>query len=67
MVTDDYDAIAAEAMVRVILEDAYTPDGVDIWLHSWNNTLDAEPIQLIQNGRAQEVIDHAAWAVEGNG
>ena len=45
-----------------LLRDSYTDEGIKIWLHSRNRNLDLErPIDLLTQGRIEEVLDEARW------
>jgi transcriptional regulator with XRE-family HTH domain len=49
-----------------LLRDSYTDEGIDIWLHARNRNLDMRrPIDLIVEGRIEEVIDQAKWVAGG--
>jgi DNA-binding transcriptional regulator YiaG len=49
-----------------LLSDAYTDEGIDIWLHSRNRNLDMRrPIDLLKEGEAEQVLDQARWVVGG--
>ena len=49
-----------------VLGDAYTDEGIDIWLHSRNRNLGLRrPIDLITAGRFEEVLDEARWVTGG--
>lgn len=48
------------------LSDSYTPEGVDIWLHSRNRNLDMRrPIDLLIDGNLEQVLDEAKWVAGG--
>ncbi|MCH9729742.1 MAG: helix-turn-helix domain-containing protein [Actinomycetia bacterium] len=55
--------------VRTVVEllgDAYTEEGIDIWLHARNRNLDMRrPIELIVEGQIEKVIAEAKWVVGG--
>lgn len=54
------------AYVRELLEDIYTPDGVQVWLASPLQRLGGErPIDLINEGRVEEVVAVIAQMREG--
>jgi transcriptional regulator with XRE-family HTH domain len=49
-----------------LLSDAYTEEGIDIWLHSRNRNLDMRrPIDLLKEGEVDEVLEQAKWVVGG--
>jgi DNA-binding transcriptional regulator YiaG len=49
-----------------LLSDAYTDEGIDIWLHSRNRNLDMQrPIDLLKEGEVDQVLDQARWVVGG--
>jgi ribosome-binding protein aMBF1 (putative translation factor) len=49
-----------------LLQDSYTDEGIDIWLHARNRNLDMRrPIDLIIEGQIEEVIDQAKWVAGG--
>lgn len=49
-----------------LLSDAYTQEGIDIWLHSRNRNLDMQrPIDLLKEGEVDQVLDQARWVVGG--
>ena len=49
-----------------VLRDTYTPEGMEIWLRSRNRNLDLQrPIDLLMEGRTDEVLDQARWAAGG--
>jgi uncharacterized protein (DUF2384 family) len=40
------------------LSEVYTPEGIDIWIHGRNKSLgSARPIDLLRQGRFEEVLD----------
>ena len=49
-----------------ILHDSYTDEGIGIWLHSRNRNLDMQrPVDLLVEGRIDEVLDEARWVAGG--
>ncbi|UZJ26969.1 DUF2384 domain-containing protein (plasmid) [Rhodococcus antarcticus] len=49
-----------------VLRDTYTPEGMEIWLRSRNRNLDMQrPIELLMDGRTDEVLDQARWVAGG--
>ncbi len=39
------------------LRDVYSPEGIDIWLHGRNRTLDGQrPIDLLREGAFEEIL-----------
>jgi len=49
-----------------VLRDSYTPEGMEIWLRSRNRNLDLmRPIDLLMDGRTDEVLDQARWVAGG--
>jgi DNA-binding transcriptional regulator YiaG len=49
-----------------LLSDSYTPEGIDIWLHSRNRNLDMQrPIDLLIDGNLDQVLDEAKWVAGG--
>lgn len=49
-----------------LLQDSYTPEGIEIWLRSRNRNLDMQrPIDLLVEGRFDEVLDEARWVAGG--
>ena len=49
-----------------LLSDAYTEEGIDIWLHARNRNLDMQrPIDLLKEGEVDQVLDQAKWVVGG--
>lgn len=49
-----------------LLSDAYTEEGIDIWLHARNRNLDMRrPIDLLKEGEVDQVLDQAKWVVGG--
>lgn len=49
-----------------LLSDSYTDEGIDIWLHSRNRNLDLRrPVDLLVEGRIDDVIDQAKWVAGG--
>jgi transcriptional regulator with XRE-family HTH domain len=49
-----------------LLSDSYTPEGIDIWLHSRNRNLDMRrPIDLLVEGELEQVLDEAKWVAGG--
>lgn len=49
-----------------LLGDSYTEEGIEIWLHSRNRNLDmARPIDLLTEGRIDEVLEQARWVAGG--
>jgi DNA-binding transcriptional regulator YiaG len=62
---------AAERLLDVhaivdVLSDAYTREGIDIWLHARNRNLDMQrPIDLLKEGELDRVLDQARWVVGG--
>jgi DNA-binding transcriptional regulator YiaG len=49
-----------------LLSDSYTREGIDIWLHSRNRNLDMQrPIDLLVEGKLDEVLDEAKWVAGG--
>lgn len=49
-----------------LLGETYTDEGVDIWLRSRNRNLDLQrPIDLLQAGRLDEVLEEAKWVAGG--
>lgn len=49
-----------------LLHDSYTEEGIGIWLHSRNRNLDLQrPIDLLVEGRIDEVLDEARWVAGG--
>jgi transcriptional regulator with XRE-family HTH domain len=63
--------VAAERLLDIhaivdVLREAYTDEGIDIWLHSRNRNLDMQrPIDLIKEGEMDQVLDQARWVVGG--
>lgn len=50
-----------------VLADTYTPEGMEIWLRSRNRNLDLQrPIELLMEGRIEEVLDQARWVAGGS-
>lgn len=48
------------------LKDSYTDEGIEIWLRSRNRNLDMRrPIDLLVEGRIDEVLDQARWVSGG--
>lgn len=48
------------------LRDSYNDEGIQIWLHSRNRNLDMRrPIDLLTEGRIDEVLDEARWVAGG--
>ena len=62
---------AAERLLDIhaivdLLSDAYTYEGIDIWLHSRNRNLDMQrPIELLKEGEVDQVLEQAKWVVGG--
>lgn len=49
-----------------LLGDSYTEEGIDIWLHARNRNLDMQrPVDLLVEGRIDEVLDEARWVAGG--
>jgi transcriptional regulator with XRE-family HTH domain len=49
-----------------LLSDAYTAEGIDIWLHSRNRNLEMQrPIDLLKEGEVDQVLEQARWVVGG--
>jgi len=49
-----------------LLSDAYTDEGIDIWLHARNRNLDMRrPIDLLKEGEVDPVLEQARWVVGG--
>jgi uncharacterized protein (DUF2384 family) len=49
-----------------LLHDAYTDEGIKIWLHSRNRNLDmSRPIDLLTEGRIDEVLEEAESVAGG--
>ncbi|TQF74115.1 DUF2384 domain-containing protein [Rhodococcus spelaei] len=49
-----------------LLGESYTEEGIDIWLHSRNRNLDMQrPVDLLVEGRIDEVLDEARWVAGG--
>ena len=49
-----------------LLHDAYTDEGIKIWLHSRNRNLDmSRPIDLLTEGRIEEVLEEAQSVAGG--
>ena len=49
-----------------LLSDAYTDEGIDIWLHSRNRNLDMRrPLDLLKEGEVDQVLEQAKWVVGG--
>ena len=49
-----------------LLGDSYTPEGIDIWLHSRNRNLDMRrPIDLLTEGHFDRVLEEAKWVAGG--
>lgn len=49
-----------------LLQDSYTDEGTDIWLHSRNRNLDMHrPIDLLTDGRIDDVLEQARWVAGG--
>ncbi len=49
-----------------LLSDAYTDEGIDIWLHSRNRNLDMRrPMELLREGEVDQVLEQAKWVVGG--
>jgi transcriptional regulator with XRE-family HTH domain len=63
--------LAAEKLLDVhaivdLLSEAYTEEGIDIWLHARNRNLDMQrPIDLIKAGEVDRVLEQAKWVVGG--
>ena len=48
------------------LNDSYTDEGIEIWLHSRNRNLDMRrPIDMLVEGRIDEVLEQARWVAGG--
>lgn len=49
-----------------VLKDAYTEEGIEIWLNSRNRRLALQrPIDLLTEGRIEEVLAEARWVTGG--
>ena len=49
-----------------LLSDSYTPEGIDIWLHSRNRNLNMQrPIDLLTEGELDRVLEEAKWVAGG--
>ncbi len=52
--------------IVALLRDSYTDEGINIWLHSRNHNLALQrPIDLLTEGRIEEVLDEARWVAGG--
>ena len=52
--------------IVALLRDSYTDEGIEIWLRSRNRNLDLQrPIDLLTQGRLDEVLEEARWVTGG--